>query len=798
MKKLLILILLCAHLGYGQTVNVPTKAYIDVQLKGVNARIDSLNKVLSGGVKPPPVVTPLDSCPRGPSIEGISKITNTGAELNFDADGVPKINYVILNEAGNILYSDSLIDLTKNRVPFEYKPLADGSYYLRIQGRNCVSTPSTRKFTIRGDLPPPVIDPKPVSNPSVIGAESIKVGGRYYTYNRTGELEVAFNQDGTLSDNTPGLDNSGTISKLNGWNVFYMLGYSHFETENGEYQKFQNITLPDGPVSVRQFICNPDKIPNLETFKKYLTAYGDKGVNALNARMSQMFISIKSDQKVGNGIGRDWLVVSRVLNFPKTLPAMDWRPYNKWVATAGINRGDNQDTYRRVGVIPDARFTQPNQEMTFNTVKVGHGQVLNSQEAYNAGRAFATYMGSSPYSYITEELVENGQGQYDRPGTLPGYQVSYHFARGNLDDIRVKHPGINKKDAGIFGGYGGDDFYGAIDQGLLYGDRKTYEESLTSKLYKGHGIHGWSAEDHRYFTEGSIEVRNFNAKYYFWNRVYNLPYEFIALNERVKLATKTYGGQDRESNLSIFSTPIIENFVSDDNGNRIGIEITNSGEVYDYAGGTVKTRMNTGPAAAWDELFTSGFWSTLITSGTALWDAPNTQYGQDVNKIDWWSEQQIYFKSKGERDFRRINDGDFGRSGVPEKSPEGLKSTLYAPVIDATMAGMEAAYEIRNRTTKLSFISYESNRGGFVAMPGTAGFHLNGFGPPNYNSFVVKDAFDQKKGIPLLGQGPEGEVLIYYNGFLSKHLTERVKIRHNGVEHDLGIVYGHQTVIKKL
>lgn len=826
MRKILVLWAVLASLvSQGQTVSVPTKEYLDQQLRRIDRKIDSLTvrswilsaevdsliKKVGGVVVPPPVITPLDSCIRGPVIDGISKITSTGAVLRFDAFNVPKINYVILSESGDrMLYSDSLVGLTTNTVPFKYNPLANGSYYLRITGRNCVSKPSTRKFTVAtdgGSLPPP--DPGPVPGKATIkGAEWVKVADRFYSYAETPVLKLAFNSDGTLSDVTDGLDNSGPVTKWLGWNVFYMKGYAFHENADGSYAKFQNVKLPDGIHTVRQFICNSDKIPDYAAFKKYLTDNGDKGVHQRNANMSQLTLTIKSDTKVGNGIGRDWLVVSRTLNFPKSLPPIDWAPYNKYFAVAYINRGDDQATYQRVGAIPYVNPHSPiYQGGTWMTVKTAQGFIFDRQGAYNYGREWAKYMGSSPRSFITEELIENGQGQYDQRNpdgsekTMPSYEVTRYFAKGNYDVIHEKTGIADKKQMGIYGGYGGDDFYGLNTlYHFLKGSRKDYESSLTDKIYKGlhyngGGTYGFSTEDHQYYTQDHIGVRNLNFKYYFWNKPYFLPYEFLYLKEKFALATKTYKGIDRESGINIFSTDIVESFVMDNNGGKINIEQASSGELIYYPGGVLRTRMNTQPPPPADEMFTASFWSHVLLNGIAVWDAPGNNFGSDSTKIDWWSDQKIEWKPNGSRDFQNYVSG---QNGAPINSPDGLKNTLWAPVIDAAAAGMEAAWEIRDRIQKLSYVSYTSNRGDFIAQPGQAGFHVNGYGAPNFRSFALRDAFDQHKGLALIGEGNGGVVLIYYNGFLPAHLTERVKIRYAGVEYDMGEVYGHQTVAKRI
>ncbi|MCE6992111.1 hypothetical protein [Dyadobacter sp. CY323] len=187
MKKIIlwlmaILPVLCA----AQTITVPLPPGIvyQSQLEKTDARLDSLVKALRGVVVPPPViqdpVAVKDSCVYGPNIAGISKITNTGAVLLFDALQVTDINYTITNEVGAPLYTDSLLNLQSNSVPFKYQAFPNGSYYLKISGRSCLSKVSQRKFTITTTggvvVPPPVVVDPP--QPSV--------GGREFYMNATG------------------------------------------------------------------------------------------------------------------------------------------------------------------------------------------------------------------------------------------------------------------------------------------------------------------------------------------------------------------------------------------------------------------------------------------------------------------------------------------------------------------------------------------------------------------------------------------------------------------------------------
>jgi len=154
MKKLIILLLLPLW-ALSQNLTVPLPPGI-VYEQRLNAKIDSLAKALTGTVKPPPV--PLPACKRGPTIEGISKITSTSANVLFDGDSVIVIAYEVRRENGSRVVLDS-IRPQWNTITVTYPALSNGSYFMRIAGKSCKSDTSQRKFTVKtdeGTAPPPV------------------------------------------------------------------------------------------------------------------------------------------------------------------------------------------------------------------------------------------------------------------------------------------------------------------------------------------------------------------------------------------------------------------------------------------------------------------------------------------------------------------------------------------------------------------------------------------------------------------------------------------------------------------
>jgi len=622
--------------------------------------------------------------------------------------------------------------------------------------------------------------------PETIGTYSTISGDRTYTYNKTPGFDLQFNLDGTISDVTPGLNTSGSVNTQGGKNVFYMIDYSYHEEEGGVAGKMQNMYLIDHIYTLRKFTMNPTKYPDMASFKANRTSggYNTEGVNQLNGDLAEIMISITSTVKQGKGLAPKELVLSRELGLLQWSPDQDWTPYNKFLGITWINNDvPPQAPYQAKGLQPNLILGAPYpQNNTWLTFKVGQNTVLTTSQAYQIGRDYMNALGATPRSMYTSEFIENEQGA----GSDSYNRVGMNVYRGAMDVLR-EHGHTNVLTTGLFGEYGSDDFYGFFDKGLFYGPRNIYEQSLTDMIYRGHGINGFGSGDHDYFTKDHILHRNLNSKYYLFNQKYNFSLEFLMLNEKVKLSTKTWNGIDRERSVIVFSTPIIESFVINDQGNKINIEQSRAGEIIPFPNGEILTRMNTQPPIPWGAAFAMGFWSTLLCAGAISWDAPNRRAGNDTTKLNWDinSDQQIRWKPNGGT-FGSYNPGQNGAPLIDNNN--GLINSLWTSPTDALVAGKDAVWAIRNRIQNLRHVAYTSSRGGFTPTPGQAGLHLNGHGPINWGLFVARDIYDAKKGTSLRGDG----VVIYVNEFLAPNLYEdNVTI----AGHNLGRVYGGQIAI---
>ncbi|MEO6283682.1 MAG: hypothetical protein ABIN80_02900, partial [Dyadobacter sp.] len=399
--------------------------------------------------------------------------------------------------------------------------------------------------------------------------------------------------------------------------------------------------------------------------------------------------------------------------------------------------------------------------------------------------------GLTPDSIVTDEYPENAQGQDTNIGSRVG--LAY---KGIMDLFREQFPGINKRNTGLFGSYGGDNFYGLIDQGFLFRHPKNIvAEYLSTKAHATWNIDSgtWHVGDCAFYTSQQHKDRNANVAYYMYFGValYNIPLELVFANERIKIGSKTYQGEDHECDWMVFGTILSQSLMRDEAG-QIGPEEVRSGDIIPLPNGEIMSRYNTPIAGNAGEHWDMGFWSCFIGKrGTMLWDGGGS-YGQDPTKISTYTPaaQYIRWTPTGGSEESYVP----GSNGAPENSVEGMKDTLYATVVDATMAGHQAALTLEGYDNILYYASYTSSRRTFVAAPGSAGLHLNGYGPLNMGMLAMKDTADQKCGTPIIGQGPLGRVAVYNNGFLSPdEYEDNVTLTYGAWSASLGRVYGGQT-----
>lgn len=753
----------------------------------------------------------LPACEKGPFIVANSLSSDTDRVIfTFDAVNVKKFKWRV--KSGSNVVRDGVTDMVNlngtpkfnpsNRPTVPFVELEPGNYSFEIEGAECSSGISTANFTV---LPGEEIPEEP--NPgepsaTLLGTYEVTVNGRRMTYQKSPEFVLTLNSDGTLTDVTPGTvhGTGGNPTTRNGKNVFYMFRYRYL-CSNGDgnraFVALKNIYIKDNVHTISAFECDPVKIP---TFQAFVDSYGgypiDTGVNKFNARMSQITLTLHTLVKPGIPL---WLTISRKLNF---IYYIKNRAISKKIfAIESINDGENPASYHAKDVRTQTKFDhEVPQPYTCRTWKwdwdlVPGMPLFTDSDLFNFLRNRISAFKLTPDTVITDEVPENAQGQDPNIGLRVGLMY-----KGAIELLKELFPGITKRLTGLFGSYGGDRFYGLIDPSFIFKHSKSVvAEYLSTKVHSSFNVqtNQFNSGPTAYYASDQHKYRNVNIDYYFYFGAYrfNLPLELIFTNERIKIGSKTYQGQDNESDWIVFGTILSQSLMRNDLGQQIGPEEFRTGDLIPFPNGEILSQYNTPIAGNAGEHWDMGFWACLLGRGTMLWDGGGV-FGQDPTKLSHYTEADQYIRwipTGGERE--TYNPGS---NGAPLNQPSGMKDVLYSTVIDATMAGHQAALELEGYADTIYYASYQSSRRTFVAQPGQAGYHLNGFGPLNIGMLAMKDAVDQKCGASVIGHGTKGKFAAYNNGFLSPHeFEENVTLTYGNDSVNLGTVYGGQTVYVK-
>ncbi|MDR6805579.1 hypothetical protein J2Y45_002112 [Dyadobacter sp. BE34] len=183
MKNLLLAVLL----AFCQVVTAQSiDQVIDNKIKASEARqkayADSLFRKGNGGVDPKPEVPKGDSCARGPVPNDVYNITQSGATVLFDGEGVFGWDFSISQDGIVKVTGNSGSErLQKNTVPISYA-LAPGEYVLALKGNTCLSKVYTRTFIV----PKPTGDNGNGGDGGNNGPPPVNKGERGITMNLTG------------------------------------------------------------------------------------------------------------------------------------------------------------------------------------------------------------------------------------------------------------------------------------------------------------------------------------------------------------------------------------------------------------------------------------------------------------------------------------------------------------------------------------------------------------------------------------------------------------------------------------
>lgn len=193
MKKLLVAALLTfchcvsAQIRIELPESVADKSFVTSLIKAAEARqkayVDSLFKVKgNGGGDTRNPGNGLDSCKRGPIPNDVYNITQSGATVLFDGDGVFGWDFsIIQNGIVKVTGNSGNDPLQKNTVPISYS-LAPGEYQIALKGNTCLSKVYTRTFVV----PKPTGDNSNGSDGGNSGPPPVSNGKRSLGMNLTG------------------------------------------------------------------------------------------------------------------------------------------------------------------------------------------------------------------------------------------------------------------------------------------------------------------------------------------------------------------------------------------------------------------------------------------------------------------------------------------------------------------------------------------------------------------------------------------------------------------------------------
>lgn len=199
MKKLLILLLLSSGV-WAQTVDFDKFATKE-DVRKANARVDSLNRALSGAIVIPPVGIP--DCDHGPDIKNVYAITKTGLTFLFDAVGVTPIQWKVSNIGDTASVARGVVAPTSNSPTIQFgKTLTAKPYRLWIDGVICKNDKGVIPYTFSvpgstGEVDPPVVVP-PVEQTGKIYEATLNLTGEGFesTYWDSNQKKLVDNPDG--------------------------------------------------------------------------------------------------------------------------------------------------------------------------------------------------------------------------------------------------------------------------------------------------------------------------------------------------------------------------------------------------------------------------------------------------------------------------------------------------------------------------------------------------------------------------------------------------------------------------
>ncbi|MCF2497610.1 T9SS type A sorting domain-containing protein [Dyadobacter chenhuakuii] len=160
------------------------------------------------------------TCPGGPTLGTISNISASGLRFQFDGNGVPNITWRIKSGA-DVVRNGKTPGLTSSLVDISFATLAGGNYTLEIEGGDCISTVSSKTFSVGST--------NCASGPSISGITGVSATGLTFNFNGVGVSTVTWRVK--LNGNTVANGKTGTLSSNSAAITFASLAASNYSLE---------------------------------------------------------------------------------------------------------------------------------------------------------------------------------------------------------------------------------------------------------------------------------------------------------------------------------------------------------------------------------------------------------------------------------------------------------------------------------------------------------------------------------------------------------------------------------------
>lgn len=474
------------------------------------------------------------------------------------------------------------------------------------------------------------------------------------------------------------------------------------------------------------------------------------------------------------------LVVSYKLNLPEYGQN---KPFGKKVFTTQImNSGNTKEQIQAKGIHTELEFgPDNNQEYVARTLRIAEG-LRTDEELRNGYLSWYLQYGLTKNSLMSDEFLENSQGQDPNISTrcVLAYKEVFEY-------LQSLEPGLHPRDTNIIGGYGVDNLDGLFNPYMLDQSEAEVLAWLTDHVHDARNINTGTWGRVNFYSAEHYKYRNANLQFYLYEGAqrYFVIYDMLLQKERLSVGTQTIEpGVDREVDAVIFATTNIQTLVRNEQGGQIGVEEGRKQDVIRFNNGIIKAYVS----HAWIETVQEySFWAPILFKGVFQWGS--LRIGLDGTKMRFHPDFNVGYNSwtpdGGSEELYQS-----GVNGAPIRSEEGVNPYL-ATIIDASYAAWYEGCRYVNRTANLYYADYSSSRKSFTAAPGSAGYNVNGFGPLNTGQKSSHKAYREKKGVALIGTGPDGNCAFYQNLFLLPDEEEHnVIVTRGALSYNFGAVRG--------